>query len=68
MYRLAEVKYKDILYIEDLKILPQKISCIIGESGGGKTTLIKLLNKMISSTSGDIFYKKNLSEKLIRLN
>lgn len=63
MYRLAEVKYKGIIYIEDLKILPQKITCIVGESGGGKTTLIKLLNKMISPTSGDIYYcEKSLRE------
>jgi putative ABC transport system ATP-binding protein len=63
MYRLEDVKYKDIIYIESLEILPQKITCILGESGGGKTTLIKLLNKMISPTSGDIFYKEKSLKK-----
>ncbi|WP_321329531.1 ABC transporter ATP-binding protein [uncultured Ilyobacter sp.] len=63
MYRLEDVKYKDIIYIESLEILPQKITCILGESGGGKTTLIKLLNKMISPTSGDIFYKEKSLRK-----
>jgi len=64
MYRLENVKYKDIIYIESLEILPQKITCILGESGGGKTTLIKLLNKMISPTSGDIFYKQKSLRKI----
>lgn len=64
MYRLENVKYKDIIYIESLDILPQKITCILGESGGGKTTLIKLLNKMISPTSGDIFYKQKSLRKI----
>lgn len=64
MYRLENVKYRDILYIENLEILPKKITCILGESGGGKTTLIKLLNKMISPTSGDIFYKKKSLRKI----
>jgi putative ABC transport system ATP-binding protein len=56
MYRLTDVKYKDILHVENLEILPQKITCILGESGGGKTTLIKLLNRMISHDSGEILY------------
>ncbi|WP_319203960.1 ABC transporter ATP-binding protein [uncultured Ilyobacter sp.] len=63
MYRLENVKYKDIIYIKSLEILPQKTTCILGESGGGKTTLIKLLNKMISPTSGDIFYKEKSLRK-----
>ncbi len=64
MYRMIDVKYKDILHIEELKILPQKITCIVGESGGGKTTLIKLLNKMITSTSGEIYYCDNPIKEL----
>ncbi|WP_319369848.1 ABC transporter ATP-binding protein [uncultured Ilyobacter sp.] len=64
MYKLENVKYKDILHIEKLEILPQKITCILGESGGGKTTLIKLLNKMISPTSGDVFYCDKLLREL----
>lgn len=59
MYKLKNVKYKNILDIENLEISPGKITCILGESGGGKTTLIKLLNRMISPTSGEIFYKNS---------
>ena len=57
MFRLNEVKYKDILNIDDLTIEQGKITCIVGESGAGKSTLLKLLNKMISPDEGEIVYK-----------
>lgn len=56
MFKLKDVKYKDILDIKNLKISKNKITCIVGESGSGKTTLLSLLNKMISSDIGEIIY------------
>ncbi len=56
MFKLKDVKYKDILDIKNLKISKNKITCIVGESGSGKTTLLSLLNKLISSDSGEIIY------------
>ncbi|TYQ16117.1 UNVERIFIED_CONTAM: putative ABC transport system ATP-binding protein [Acetivibrio alkalicellulosi] len=57
MFKLISVRYKDILYIEELEILENKVTCIVGESGSGKSTLLRLLNKLISCDSGEIFYK-----------
>src|SRR5699024_9263129 len=34
-----------------------KITFIVGESGGGKTTLIRILNRMISPDEGNVLYK-----------
>ena len=59
MFELKNVKYKDILFIEDLEIKANKITCIVGESGGGKTTFLKLLNNMLSPDQGTIIYKNN---------
>lgn len=56
MFCLVGVKYKDILDIKELTIPDQKVTCIVGESGCGKTTLLKLLNKMISCPQGEICY------------
>lgn len=58
MFKLSNVKYKDILAIEDLNIKEKKITCIIGESGSGKSTLLKLLNNMISLDEGSLKFKE----------
>ncbi len=60
MFSLKEVKYKDILDIKLLNIKRYKVTCIIGESGSEKTTLLRLLNKLISCNSGEILYNNQL--------
>ncbi|RJX29610.1 MAG: ATP-binding cassette domain-containing protein [Dethiobacter sp.] len=57
MFVLKNVCYKDVLEIEELVICPQKITCIIGESGSGKTTFLKMLDHLISPDQGTIEYK-----------
>jgi putative ABC transport system ATP-binding protein len=64
MFRFQNVIYKDIINIKSLTIPSNKIVCITGESGGGKTTLLKLLNKMISPDSGEILYLDTPLEEL----
>ncbi|MDD3839154.1 MAG: ABC transporter ATP-binding protein [Clostridia bacterium] len=64
MFRLENVKYKEILDIKQLTIPSNKITCIVGKSGSGKTTLLKLLNKMISYTEGEIYYKNRPISKI----
>lgn len=63
MFQLTKVKYKDILEIEDLKLGEDKVTAISGPSGGGKTTLLRLLINLISPDQGEIYYKgKNLEQ------
>jgi putative ABC transport system ATP-binding protein len=63
MFELNNLKYKDILEIDHLEINKGEITCIVGRSGGGKSTFLKLLNNMISSDQGNIKFKgKNLEE------
>lgn len=56
MFKLENIKYKNILDIHSLTIPNGKITSIVGSSGSGKTTLLRHLNKLISPSSGSIFY------------
>ncbi len=57
MYEFKNVRYKNILDIDHLKIRDGKVTFISGQSGSGKSTLLKLLNKMISADEGEILYR-----------
>lgn len=58
MFRLKNVKFRDILTVDELALKAKQVTCIVGKSGGGKTTLLKLLNNLISADSGTILYKE----------
>ncbi|MDD7306386.1 MAG: ABC transporter ATP-binding protein [Peptoniphilaceae bacterium] len=63
MFKLENVKYKNIIDIENLEIKTGIVTSISGESGAGKSTLLKLLNKMLSPDFGKIYYQnKDLSQ------
>ncbi|WP_288222248.1 ATP-binding cassette domain-containing protein [uncultured Clostridium sp.] len=52
-------KEKNILNNISLEIKKGECISIVGESGGGKSTLLRLLADLISPTSGDIKYKES---------
>ena len=58
MFKLKDVKFKDILNIKDIELAEKMITAILGSSGGGKTTFLKLLNNMITADQGIIKYKE----------
>ncbi len=57
MFVLQDIKFLDILSIKYLEINKNETTSIIGESGAGKSTFAKLLNKMITPDSGKITYQ-----------
>ena len=56
MFYIKDLKFKSILDIDEMKIEGHKITSIVGKSGSAKTTLLKMLNKMFTPDSGEIFY------------
>lgn len=63
MFKFIDVKYRDILDVPELSIESGKITTLIGESGSGKSTALRMLNKMISPTQGKIlYYGTNLND------
>ena len=55
MFQLNDVEFTGILTIPSL-LIDRQTTLITGPSGGGKTTLLRLLNKLISPTHGVILY------------
>lgn len=67
-------KYRTKKILNDITLEIDKgtLVALIGESGCGKTTLLKMLNRLIKPTSGDIFINneniKNINEINLRRN
>lgn len=59
LFHSKNLKYKDILTYNSIEIKKNKVNFIIGESGSGKSSLLKLLNLSQSSSSGELFYDGN---------
>ncbi|ACA31269.1 zinc ABC transporter ATP-binding protein ZnuC [Histophilus somni] len=66
-YPLIELKgvnvtfaQKTILSDINLTIYPNSIMTIVGPNGGGKSTLLKVLLKLLPATSGEVIYSKNV--------
>lgn len=56
MFKLKDIKFKNILDIENLEISENVVTIVKGESGSGKSTMLKLLNNIISPNSGVVMY------------
>ena len=64
MFKIENLKYKNILDVKNLEIRSNIVTTIVGKSGSGKTTLLKLLNKLISPESGKVYYLGNDLEQV----
>ncbi|WP_088186566.1 ABC transporter ATP-binding protein [Desulfosporosinus sp. FKA] len=56
MFEFYDVKYKDVLDLPKLEIKQKEITTLVGTSGSGKTTILRMLNKLISPTQGRIIF------------
>ena len=64
-FKKVSKSYKNNVVLKDIsfKIETGKFTVLIGESGCGKTTLLKMINKLIIPTKGEIFIDgKNIKD------
>jgi len=57
LFQASNLIYKANLTYTDVKIKQGMINFIVGESGCGKSTFLKLLNHSINPVSGELLYK-----------
>jgi len=57
------LSFNEMINYKDIEIIKNKFNFIVGKSGTGKSTLLRLFNGTLSSSSGNIFYlEKDISE------
>ncbi|SHG61464.1 ABC transporter ATP-binding protein [Virgibacillus chiguensis] len=64
LFRAENIKVKGIIEINKLEIPAQQIVCIVGKSGSGKSTFLRLLNHLDSPDEGTIFYQGENMQKM----
>ncbi len=57
LFKANDLIYKSNLSYDNIKIRQGMINFIVGESGCGKSTFLKLLNQTITPVSGELLYK-----------
>ncbi|PTN36342.1 ATP-binding cassette domain-containing protein [Desulfonatronum sp. SC1] len=64
MFEFIDVQYDNILDLPRLVLGTEQVTSLVGASGSGKTTVLRLLNKMISPTRGRILFQgEDLSQR-----
>lgn len=57
LFKLENVSFQDILQYPSIEIEEGKVTFLVGPSGVGKTTLLRMCNRTLSPTEGAIYYK-----------
>jgi putative ABC transport system ATP-binding protein len=57
--RTKNLSFNNLIYYKDIQIEKNKANFIVGKSGTGKSTLLRLFNGTLSPSSGSIYYSEN---------
>ncbi|MBE5965384.1 MAG: ABC transporter ATP-binding protein [Lachnospiraceae bacterium] len=63
IFETRNLSFRDKIYYPDMKIQKDKVNFIVGRSGTGKSTLLRLLNGTLTPSGGEIWYQgREISE------
>ena len=63
VFETKNLAFNNQIYYQDIQILKAKANFIVGASGTGKSTLLRLFNGTLSQSSGEIYYQsQNIAE------
>ncbi len=57
MLKTKNLCFKNLIFYDDIHIMKSKINFIVGESGCGKSSLLKMFNRTENFSGGEILYK-----------
>lgn len=56
--RTENLSFRNLIKYDDIKILREQCTFICGESGSGKSSLLKIINGTVSPSSGAVYYNE----------
>ena len=56
IFETRNLSFRDTIHYQDISIVKDKVNFIVGRSGTGKSTLLRLFNGTLTPSAGEIFY------------
>ena len=56
IFKTKNLVFNDSIHFPNINIPKNKVTFIVGKSGSGKTSLLKMFNGTVTQSSGDLFY------------
>lgn len=57
IFETKDLAFNAQIYYQDIKIIKDKVNFIVGASGTGKSSLLRLFNGTLSPSGGEIYYQ-----------
>lgn len=59
IFETRDLYFNNQIHYQNLQIIKDKVNFIVGASGTGKSSLLRLFNGTLSPSSGEIYYQSN---------